>query len=114
MDFQELQNSIKDITEREAKIAAEKKQIRSNAITMVQDLVNTFDIKPDEIDFSGNASSKPSRKRSAPKYQHPLSAQTWSGRGRQPQWVRNLAGEGLTLEDCIIEKQQAAAPAADE
>lgn len=38
----------------------------------------------------------------APKYRHPQTNQTWSGRGRAPQWVNDLRGAGSTLEDLLI------------
>lgn len=39
----------------------------------------------------------------APKYAHPDDAsKTWTGRGRQPFWVRDALAEGKTLEDLAI------------
>jgi DNA-binding protein H-NS len=38
-----------------------------------------------------------------PKYQNPaLPDQTWSGRGKQPHWIRRLLADGKTMDDCRI------------
>jgi DNA-binding protein H-NS len=38
-----------------------------------------------------------------PKYQNPeLPDQTWSGRGKQPHWIRRLLASGKTMDDCRI------------
>lgn len=62
--------------------------------------------------------AKPARKAAtrktgtvAPKYRHPEdSSLTWTGRGRQPLWVRNWVESGHTLESTLI---NAEAPAAE-
>jgi DNA-binding protein H-NS len=39
-----------------------------------------------------------------PKFRNPeLSAETWSGRGRQPHWVLLLLARGGSLDDCRIQ-----------
>lgn len=39
----------------------------------------------------------------APKYRNPSnSAETWTGRGKQPHWVRNALAAGKTLEQLAI------------
>jgi DNA-binding protein H-NS len=38
-----------------------------------------------------------------PKYQNPeLPAQKWSGRGKQPHWIRRVLASGKTMDDCRI------------
>lgn len=38
-----------------------------------------------------------------PKFQNPeLPDQTWSGRGKQPHWIRKLLASGKTMDDCRI------------
>ena len=47
----------------------------------------------------------PSRKRGKvpPKYQNPANnAETWTGRGRQPVWVKNYLESGGTMEEVTI------------
>lgn len=48
--------------------------------------------------------SKAKRAKVAPKYRNPDDPDiTWTGRGRQPVWVRELLGNGGTLESITIE-----------
>lgn len=55
-----------------------------------------------------NAANEPNRPRRAypkvfPKYQNPKNtAETWSGRGRQPHWVKAQLGAGKKLEHFLI------------
>lgn len=53
--------------------------------------------------------SAPTKKRavtvSPPKYRHPENPDvTWTGRGRQPDWIKSALTEGHTKEDFLIEK----------
>jgi len=46
---------------------------------------------------------KPGRKVTAAKYRHPENPElTWSGRGRQPQWIKDLIEAGGDKEDYRI------------
>lgn len=57
------------------------------------------------------AKRKP-RTKVEPKYQHPQNTElTWSGRGKQPTWLKEALEGGLTLEDMLIKKE---APATKE
>lgn len=39
----------------------------------------------------------------APKYANPLDpTQTWTGRGRRPQWVQEALGAGRSLDDLML------------
>ena len=52
-------------------------------------------------DLTGKAKAKP--KAAPPKYQHPENpAVTWSGRGRQPAWIKEGLAGGKSLEDFAI------------
>ncbi len=43
------------------------------------------------------------KKVSPPKYRNPADAnQTWTGRGRTPQWVKDLEAAGGSREDALI------------
>lgn len=84
-------------------------QQRKEAISSIKADIKRFDIKPEEI-FS---SAKPGRKRKAktagkgrrkaastvsPKYRDPETGKTWSGRGREPVWMR-----GKNRDDYLIQ-----------
>ncbi len=43
--------------------------------------------------------------RGRPAYRNPAnSAETWTGRGRQPRWVRDALDRGLSLEDLALDR----------
>jgi len=45
------------------------------------------------------------KKVSAPKYRHPENPDlTWTGRGRQPDWFKDLTGKGTNPDDLLIVK----------
>ncbi|ADO42264.1 H-NS histone family protein [Ketogulonicigenium vulgare] len=52
----------------------------------------------DEISMLGNR-----RMPGVARYRNPENPdQTWSGRGRKPQWVHDLDAAGMTLEECEL------------
>ena len=38
----------------------------------------------------------------APKYRHPQTNETWSGRGKMPRWLQNAVDSGKRKEDFLI------------
>lgn len=54
-------------------------------------------------DLIGKSTGKPSKPVNPSKYQNPDDAtQTWSGRGRQPKWLREALSGGKSLDDLLI------------
>ena len=53
---------------------------------------------------AGGKAKKSSGKGStvAPKYRNPSSGETWTGRGRQPVWVREFVDNGGSLDALLI------------
>lgn len=48
---------------------------------------------------------KSSKSINPPKYRNPDDqSQTWSGRGRQPQWIKDALAENKSLDDFLISK----------
>lgn len=64
----------------------------------------TTEAKPKSKTKSKPASkTRKTRGKVAPKYCNPgKSSETWTGRGRQPLWVKALLDDGATLEDLKI------------
>jgi len=56
--------------------------------------------------FGGSPSDVPQRRpypKVEPKFRNPDNpSETWSGRGKQPHWVRNLLAAGRSLDDLKI------------
>ena len=44
----------------------------------------------------------------APKYRHPDSGETWTGRGMMPKWMQAEVAKGSTRDDFLIQKPAAA------
>lgn len=67
-----------------------------------------LEAKARELGFNLNDLVEAPRKKSArnvnpPKYRHPENpAQTWSGRGRRPDWVNAHVAAGGSLDDLLI------------
>lgn len=38
----------------------------------------------------------------APKYKHPVTGETWTGRGIKPKWMQNAIAQGATMESFKI------------
>jgi DNA-binding protein H-NS len=73
----------------------EKTAVRDKVIKLIEDAGFTFE----EI------FGKPRGKKTAlpPKYRNPNNAsQTWSGRGRRPQWLDQLMAKGKKQEEFLI------------
>lgn len=53
--------------------------------------------------IGGGGGARQTRAKAKPKYANPADpAQTWSGRGKQPGWVKNALAGGQTLDDLAI------------
>ena len=56
-------------------------------------------------ELTGGAQVKKTGPLSPPKYRHPENPeQTWTGRGRQPDWMKDALEKGQAKEDFLIEK----------
>lgn len=54
-------------------------------------------------ELTGGTKTKSTK--SAPKYCHPENpAKTWTGKGRQPNWIKDALADGKSLEDLLIVK----------
>lgn len=96
-----------------------RKPVISSIITSMRE----YDITPDEI-IAAYGSGKPARvapggrrkagaaarpasaaKRAvAPKYRHPQTGETWSGRGKAPRWLAAEEASGATRESFLIKE----------
>ena len=81
-----------------------------------------YDITPEEIAAAYGAAAKPARgaarrktgaaarpanaaKRAvAPKYRHPQTGETWSGRGKAPRWLAAEEAAGAARESFLIKE----------
>lgn len=79
--------------ERKAALAAVDEVVRQHGFTSYADLL-----------VHGRKATRSAAQSLAPKYRNPLDeSQTWSGRGRHPQWVSQALAEGRSLGEMQIE-----------
>lgn len=85
-----------------------EKAIESFEARKRQDAFAAVQAKAEEMGFSLQdlvGTGKASGTKSAPKYRNPKDpSKTWTGRGRQPQWVKDTLAKGGKLEDLLIVK----------
>ena len=78
----------------------EREEVKKTAQQM-KELAASLGMSVDEILGYGK---KINGKKSPPKYQHPENPQqTWTGKGRQPEWFKELVTQGRTFEELKIE-----------
>ena len=73
----------------DAEIEAARKEEIGAAVSMVRELIAEFDLTERDI-FGGSRSSASSLKVKKPvaaKYRNPATGETWTGRGKAPQWI---------------------------
>src|SRR6056297_408447 len=94
MTLEELRTLRRDV---DAAIKSFEKRKKKEALVAAQKAAQEHGFSLDEI-MSGKAGTK-----GAPKYANPENAeQTWTGRGRQPQWIKDAFAAGKSLEDLAI------------
>lgn len=72
---------------------------RADAKRAAEQAVKEFGFSLDEVLTAGPVKGS----KGAPKYANPDDAsQTWTGRGRKPNWVNEALASGKTLEDLAI------------
>lgn len=113
----------KEINKLQKKAEVLQTKRRKPVITSIITSMREYDITPDEI-IAAYGSGKPARaatpgrrkagaparpanaaKRAvAPKYRHPQTGDTWSGRGKAPRWLAAEEAAGATRESFLIKE----------
>jgi DNA-binding protein H-NS len=95
MDLNELRTLRKDV---DAAIASFEKRKKKDALAAAQKAAQDHGFSLDEI--MGGKSAGP---KSPAKYANPADrSQTWTGRGRQPQWIKDHLAHGKSMDDAAI------------
>lgn len=71
-------------------IKQEFNRLRAEALASVRDLVNQHELAANDIFGKPAASASKSKSGTtvAPKYRDPATGATWTGRGKEPAWIR--------------------------
>lgn len=81
-------------------LKASEREAKKNALAAAQKAAAAHGFTLDEILAGKKGGSGP---KSAPKYANPKDpGQTWTGRGRQPNWVKDALSSGKSLDELAI------------
>ena len=88
----------------EALIESKKDQEIEDAYNSVLQIAKTVGLTLEElIEYGTNKRKKTTRKAVEPRYRNTAnSAETWTGRGKQPRWLVAQLEKGAKLEDFLI------------
>ena len=96
MSLEELRSLQKDI---EKAIDTYEQRQKAEARKELEEHAKALGFKLE--DLVSDRSAKP-KKPVPPKYQHPETGKTWSGRGMKPKWVKEYIESGNSLDDLLI------------
>ena len=115
-EIDRLNKQIAKLQKQAAMLQAKK---RKPILTGILRQMREFEISSDEIAAAfGQAgvgrksqrktgSGKAAKHPVAPKYRHPDTGETWSGRGRAPRWLTEAESAGANRVDFLLEKHDA-------
>ncbi|MCD0505343.1 H-NS family nucleoid-associated regulatory protein [Bordetella petrii] len=113
-NYSALQAKIeKEITKLQKKAEALQTKRRKPVIASIVSSMREYNITPEEIAAAHGGAAKapraatprksPAVKRQvAPKYRHPKTGETWSGRGKAPRWLTAEEAEGNNRDTFLI------------
>lgn len=88
MPSPEYENLLRQRDELDKKIKAEFQLQRDAALGNVLELVKLHALTPEDVFGSGKRKAA-SASKGPPKYRDPATGETWTGRGKEPTWIRN-------------------------
>jgi len=95
-------------------------QRRRPVIASIIKSMHAFNISPAEIAKAFNSqayrrqlSRRPAKQAVEPKYRHPATGDSWTGRGRPPRWLSLAEANGISRDSFLIRSAMNGACAAD-
>ncbi|RQZ20471.1 H-NS histone family protein [Burkholderia sp. Bp9017] len=97
--YRELLNQLHNLTAEveAARLAEFQRVVEDMRATAAAYKITAQDIFPPSAEDSSASGRAISRGRTGAKYRNPHTGATWSGRGRKPHWLRNVADLGKFL-----------------
>ena len=88
----------------EKQILETQRSERAEAINRVRALMAEHGLTVADIGMKSGAAPKAqaARGKVAPKYRHPETGETWTGRGLQPKWLKNALAQGKKISDFAL------------
>lgn len=92
-ELQDLSNAIED------ELRRRKTEAKKQALVQMKELAASIGMTLEEvITYTSTKKTK-----GEPRFQNPENpAQTWTGRGKRPAWVKDALGKGKVLDDLKI------------
>ena len=98
MSLEELQAHQRDV---EMTIKGYEKKRRSDCLAELKAVAKKHGFALD--DFTGGKTASKSGHKGVAKYANPANeSQTWTGRGRQPNWIKDALAAGKSLDEFAI------------
>ncbi len=98
MSLQELEAHQKEVA---ATIKGYEKKRRSECLAELKEVAKKHGFSLDE--FTGGKAKGGSKSKGVAKFANPADkSQTWTGRGRQPNWVKDALAKGKSLDSMAI------------
>jgi len=106
----------KEITRLQKQAQALQSKQRSPVIASIVRSMREYDISPEEIAAAyskkkpARSTARPARATTAakrtvpPKYKHPETGATWTGRGKAPRWISEAEGAGKSRDQFLIKR----------
>lgn len=104
--YQQLKAEIDRLTQEAEKLRAQEKAKALETIrAQIREYGVTIEDVRDVLVASNAAHSTRTRQagKVRPKYRHPQTGKTWTGRGRAPVWMAEALEKGASKEDFLIE-----------
>mgnify|MGYP000099710663 CR=1 FL=1 len=102
MNDDDLKLKLQEIKSLEEQLNQKKAEVRVQGVMQAQALIDSLDIDVSELRFKSSGRTLRKAAGTVPvKYRGP-NGETWSGRGRQPNWLTALVEAGHTLEEFLV------------
>lgn len=108
----ETDELLDEIAEAEARLKALRAELQSRKSAEILKMRAELEAKAAALGVTLNdllaSNGKKKRQPAAPKYRDPVdNGLTWTGRGKQPGWLKEKIEAGASLEDFLIDKPAA-------
>ena len=81
----------------EQKINEARKTELTEAVAKVRSLVAEYNLTAEDVFPPSKSSRSAAGGKVAPKYRHPETGQTWTGRGKAPKWIQDEDREKFAI-----------------
>lgn len=104
MTSDEIIEQVNAHREKESKLLEEWQELRARAQEECIRLIDVFDFTASDLHLGkdGKAIKSPVRNAGVPKFINPDGPETWTGRGKRPQWYIKAKEAGYTDDDMLI------------